>query len=120
LKYITTGVDMNIAGYIRVSVVHKEDKERDKYKDDIESLLSQREKIESYVKTNYPKAKLEIYRDEGKSGKSIEGRPEFKRLLSEIDKYNIVIVSDLSRGFRSLKDCIDVIAILKKKNITFI
>lgn len=29
---------------------------------------------------------VDIYQDAGKSGKSIEGRPEFKRLLDDIKK----------------------------------
>ncbi len=54
---------------------------------------------------------VEVFSDEGKSGKSVSGRPEFQRMLNSISEMNknetiinYVIVSKLSRFGRNAKD----------------
>ena len=48
----------------------------------------------------------ESYIDEGKSGTSIEGRSDFKRLLADMqtNKFDIVLIKILDRGWRSSYD----------------
>ena len=56
------------------------------------------------------------YSDEGKSGKSVEGRPQFKQMLSDIengkDDVDYVLVFKLSRFGRNAAD---VLSSLQKK-----
>ena len=48
-----------------------------------------------------------IDEDQGHSGKSVEGRPGFRRLLGEVglDHVGIVLGLEMSRLARSCKDC---------------
>ena len=54
------------------------------------------------------------YSDEGKSGKSVEGRPQFKHMLADIesgkDNVDYVLVFKLSRFGRNAKRCFIIIA----------
>ena len=78
------------------------------------SLDAQREKILSYVKYQEMQVVSE-YSDEGKSGKNVEGRPEFRRMLSDIesckDNVSFVLVFKLSRFGRN---CADVLYFLQQ------
>lgn len=60
------------------------------------------------------------YKDEGISGATIEKRPDFKRLLLDIDKglFNILIAYDVDRLTRSNNDLNDIFTIMNscKKN----
>lgn len=47
---------------------------------------------------------VNIYEDAGKSGKSIEGRPAFKQMLSDIEN---VLVYKLSRFGRNIADILN-------------
>ena len=51
------------------------------------------------------------YSDEGKSGKSVEGRPEFQRMLDNIengtDEVQFVLVFKLSRFGRNAADVLN-------------
>ena len=64
------------------------------------SLDAQREKLKRYAEFQNMEIVNE-YSDEGKSGKSVEGRPEFQRMLDNIengtDKVQFVLVFKLSR-----------------------
>ena len=54
------------------------------------------------------------YSDEDKSGKSVEGRPQFKQMLADIksgkDNVDYVLVFKLSRFGRNAAGCFIVIA----------
>ena len=52
----------------------------------------------------------EIYKEEGKSGKSVEGRPEFQRMLKDISEsgdIDYVVVFKLSRFGRNILDVLN-------------
>ena len=71
------------------------------------SLDAQRERILAYVKYREMQVVGE-YSDEGKSGKNVEGRPEFRKMLSDIesgkDDVSFVLVFKLSRFGRNAAD----------------
>jgi site-specific DNA recombinase len=74
------------------------------------SLVSQRQRLEDYVKARNTVspgwgAITGTFIDEARSGKNIN-RPEFQRLLREIElkKVDTVLVTELSRLSRSIKD----------------
>jgi len=71
------------------------------------SLDAQKDRLVKYAKGNDIMVVGE-YSDEGKSGKNVEGRPEFRRMLYDIengkDKVDFVLVFKLSRFGRNAAD----------------
>ena len=74
------------------------------------SLEAQKERLRSEAKHR----KMQVcgeYSDEGKSGKNIAGRPEFKKMLSDIksgkDDVDYVLVFKLSRFGRNAADTLN-------------
>ena len=71
------------------------------------SLDAQKEKLKRYAEFQNMEIVNE-YSDEGKSGKSVEGRPEFQRMLDNIengtDEVQFVLVFKLSRFGRNAAD----------------
>lgn len=71
------------------------------------SLDAQKDRLVKYAKGNDITIVGE-YSDEGKSGKNVEGRPEFRRMLYDIengkDKVDYVLVFKLSRFGRNAAD----------------
>lgn len=71
------------------------------------SLEAQKERLKRYAEFQEMVVAGE-YSDEGKSGKNIEGRPEFQRMLNDIengkDKVDFVLVFKLSRFGRNAAD----------------
>ena len=71
------------------------------------SLDAQKEKLRKYAEYQEMSIVGE-YSDEGKSGKSVEGRPQFKQMLSDIEKgkddVDYVLVFKLSRFGRNAAD----------------
>ena len=74
------------------------------------SLDAQKEKLKRYAEFQNMEIVNE-YSDEGKSGKSVEGRPEFQRMLDNIengtDKVQFVLVFKLSRFGRNAADVLN-------------
>ena len=74
------------------------------------SLDAQREKLRRYAEFQNMQV-AEEYTDEGKSGKNIEGRPEFCRMLEDIaagkDNVEYVLVFKLSRFGRNAADVLN-------------
>ena len=71
------------------------------------SLDAQKDKLKKYA--DYQEMSIVgEYSDEGKSGKSVEGRPQFKQMLSDIengkDDVDYVLVFKLSRFGRNVAD----------------
>ena len=65
----------------------------------------------------------EIYEDAGKSGKSIEGRPAFQRLLNDIQKglaIDYVLVYKLSRFGRNAADILNSLEFIQSYDINLI
>lgn len=63
-----------------------------------------------------------IYGDQGRSGCSIEARPEFRRLLKDCEegKIDLILTKSISRFARSLADCISAIRRLQELGIPVI
>ncbi len=98
-------------GYIRVSTQLQ--------KDDGTSLEVQSKRIQDYC--NYKNFELvKIYSDPGVSGKSIDGRPQMKALLDNIEKEDYIIFTDLSRMSRSTLDSLKIIEQIASKKAFFV
>lgn len=87
------------------------------------SLDAQKEKIERLAMMSGYKI-VKYYSDEGKSGKSIEGRPEFMQMLKDIeeekDGIKYVIVFKLSRFGRNTLDILKSLDVMKKHDVHLI
>jgi len=85
------------------------------------SLDAQQEALENYARAlGYEIFK--IYRDEGKSAKDIQHRPEMVQMLkdAEAKKFSAIFIYKLDRFSRSLKDLILTIDKLKDIGIDFV
>ena len=99
--------------YIRVSTYTQVDGK---------SLDGQLEEIRQYCKA-FNINLVDVYSDEGHSGKSIEGRPAFKKMLSDIDEkqeVNYVIVWKLSRFGRNACDSLNSLNYLQARGVNLI
>ena len=66
---------------------------------------------------------VDIYEDAGKSGKSIEGRPAFKKMLSDIEnglQIDYVLVYKLSRFGRNASDILNSLELIQSYGINLI
>lgn len=102
---------MNVLGYIRVS----SKKQVEGY-----SLKLQEDKINAYC-SMMDYNLVNVYRDEGITGMSIDKRNGFKEMLNFLKSNNIngVVVWSLSRLGRSMKDVVLFLNVLKENNIHF-
>ena len=87
------------------------------------SLDAQKEKIERVAMLSGFQI-VRYYSDEGKSGKSMEGRPEFMQMMNDIeeerDGVKYVIVYKLSRFGRKTLDILKALEIMKKHDVHLI
>lgn len=86
------------------------------------SLEGQLKEIEAYCQA-YNIDIIEVYSDEGKSGKSIQGRPAFQKLLKDIEEkggIDYVIVWKLSRFGRNARETLNALEMLQKYNCNLI
>lgn len=86
------------------------------------SLEGQQKEIEAYCQA-YDIEVISVYSDEGKSGKSIQGRPEFQRLLRDIEEreeVDYVIVWKLSRFGRNARETLNSLEFLQKHRCNLI
>ena len=66
---------------------------------------------------------VEVYEDAGKSGKSIDGRPSFKRMLSDIQKglgVDYVLAYKLSRFGRNAADILNSLEFIQSYDVNLI
>lgn len=87
------------------------------------SLEAQKERLRSEAKHRGMKIAGE-YSDEGKSGKNITGRPEFKKMLSDIktgkDDVQVVLVFKLSRFGRNTSDTLNALQYLEDYGVSLV
>ncbi len=87
------------------------------------SLDAQREKLRRYAEFQEMEI-VEEFSDEGKSGKSVEGRPEFQRMLSRIermeDDVSYVLVFKLSRFGRNAADVLSSLQVMQDYGVNLI
>ena len=97
-------------GYIRVSTV-----EQHKHG---ESLAGQRRTIREFAERNNYEL-VDIYADEGISGRTIKARPGVQQLIedSKADKFDVVVIWKLTRLGRSMKDVLSISEILYANNV---
>ncbi len=103
---------MRYAAYCRVSTGSDEQ---------LNSLVNQRRFFEEYVQKRGDTL-IKVYADRGISGKSMEKRPEFLRLLEDCTKgsFDAVLVKDISRFARNTLDFLTGIRTLKSNGIDVI
>ena len=86
------------------------------------SLDGQRNTLKKYADREGMIVK-EIYEDAGKSGKSIEGRPAFQRMLNDIKnglEINYVLVYKLSRFGRNAADILNSLELIQSYDVNLI
>ena len=86
------------------------------------SLSAQRETLIAYARRNDMEI-VEEYEDAGKSGKSIEGRPAFQKMMHDIEnglEIDSVLVFKLSRFGRSALDVLSSVEFLKDYGVSLI
>lgn len=100
--------------YTRVST----DMQVEKY-----SLDAQKSEIEKYAKFHNIKI-VGKYSDEGRSGKNVEGRPEFLKMMDDIesgkDNISYVIVFKLSRFGRNTRDILNSLETMQANEVNLI
>jgi len=99
---------MKVAGYVRVST--EQQKEEGSHE-------RQKEHLEGWAERN--DYDIEIFMDAGISGQSDE-RKAYDRMMGQVDKFDAVVVRELSRMGRSLKKLIEGIEELGRKDVDFI
>lgn len=87
------------------------------------SLEAQKEKLRKYADAFDMKVVRE-YCDEGKSGKNVDGRPEFKQMLKDIenqvDNVDFVLVFKLSRFGRNSADVLYSLQLMQDYDVNLI
>ena len=99
--------------YLRVSTFQQVDGQ---------SLTGQEEEIKQYCAA-YNIELVRVYSDEGKSGKSIAGRPQFQKMLQDVkeqQEVDCVIVWKLSRFGRNACDSLNSLTELEKQGVSLI
>lgn len=87
------------------------------------SLDAQKEKLRKYAETFDMKVMKE-YCDEGKSGKNVDGRPQFKQMLidieNQVDNVDYVLVFKLSRFERNSADVLNSLQLMQDYGVNLI
>lgn len=85
------------------------------------SIKAQKDLLSSYAE-KHNLAIVSEYIDEGKSGKSIEGRPQMIRLLEDVKqkKFEAVIVYKLDRLARKTRDSLEIVETLGNHGVQLI
>ncbi len=109
-----------IAVYIRVST-----EEQARIQDG--SLVSQKSRLLEYIEFQNKRESnwgvlVDIYCDEGKSAKNMNGRPEFLRMMSDVKtgRVDLIIATELSRLNRNIRDFCEVWDLLKHHKASFV
>ncbi len=100
---------LRVAIYIRVST---EDQARDGF-----SLDAQEKRLRAYSAVRGWRISG-IYRDEGYSGRTV-GRPEYQRMLSEMDGWDVVLVLKMDRIHRNSVNFTNMMEVLKENGKDF-
>ena len=103
---------MKVLGYVRVSSFNQKQKNN--------SIPLQTKKINEYCKLNDYEL-IDIYKDDGISGMSIDKRNGYKNMIQYLNDNEIdgIVVWSLSRLGRKMKDVVEFMDYLKQNNIGF-
>lgn len=106
--------------YIRVSTERQAKVEEGSLKTQ-DHLLAQHVEIKDKIGPESWRI-VDRYADEGKSAKDTKGRPEYQRMIADINagRINTVVCTALSRISRSTRDLLDMVEFFKQKNVDFI
>ncbi len=104
---------INVAAYCRVST------------DELDQLNSFETQVENYTNliNDNPQYKMAgIFADEGISGKQMDNRPEFVKMMRDCrrGKIDLIFVKSVSRFARNTLDCIDTIRELKRLGVRIV
>lgn len=82
------------------------------------SIAAQKEALQEYARLRQIDI-VDQYVDEGRSGKSIDGRPQMQQLLQSAkdQKFDVVLIYKLDRLSRKTKDSLEIIETLDQHNI---
>ncbi len=87
------------------------------------SLDAQKEKLKRYAEAFDMKV-IKEYSDEGKSGKNVDGRPQFKQMLldieNQVDNIDYVLVFKLSRFGRNAADVLNSLQLMQDYGVNLI
>lgn len=97
---------MKIAAYMRIST-------------ELQSLNAQRSEIEKFTRARYSSTRVEWYSDSGISGAKVS-RPGLDKLLSELERGDVLVIYKLDRLFRSLRHMIKFLERLAEINVTLV
>lgn len=107
------GIFMRFAVYVRKSI----------YSEKSDSISNQQRMCQDYIEFRFPKKidSFEIYSDEGFTGANIN-RPGLKRLMEDIKDgvVDALVVYQLDRLSRDVRDFSNIYSILEEHNIMFI
>lgn len=115
-KVITDEAKFRVAGYVRISPTNEEREEG--------SLVSHPQRIENFVEDKNRREPwgeiVEWYIDKDYSGKDTN-RPAFQKMLADIEskKINAVVVTEVSRLSRSVKDFSNTYEFFKAHKVAF-
>ena len=101
---------MRVAIYVRVST---EDQAREGY-----SLDAQERRLRNYCTLRTGWEVVDVYRDEGFSGRNT-GRPEYQRMLEEMDSWDIILVLKMDRIHRNSVNFTKMMSDLEKNHKEF-
>jgi site-specific DNA recombinase len=96
---------MRVAAYVRVST---EEQATEGF-----SLEAQQERLQAYCKAQGWKS-LKFYIEEGKTGRRTEVRPVYRRMMQEIESWDVLLVVKMDRVHRNSKNFITMMEALEK------
>ena len=104
-------VMLRVAIYVRVST---EDQAREGY-----SLDAQEKRLRTYCSLRSDWEVVDVYRDEGFSARNT-GRPEYQRMMDEIDRWDVILVLKMDRIHRNSVNFAEMMGVLSEhgKNFT--
>lgn len=107
---LTEQPKLRVAAYCRVSTDSDEQKE---------SLETQIEHYESYIKANPTWAFAGVYYDEGITGTKKEKRPELLRMIADCENGHIdfIVTKSISRFARNTTDCLELVRRMQKLGV---
>ena len=84
------------------------------------SFETQCEHYEKLIRENPEMEFVGVYGDHGKSGRSMRGRKELNRMITDCDagKIDLVLTKSISRFARNMLECIETIRHLKERGVT--
>ena len=99
-----------VGAYCRVSTDHA---------DQQQSLQAQRQHYTNTIAARPDWELVDVYADEGVSGRSVQRRPEFQRMIQDAEsgKLDLILTKSVSRLARNVADCLETVRTLRGWNV---